>query len=78
MSKLGRISAALGAVTLNVVLALIISSGTGAVAHERDEPRPEPVAHVVIETDAGSTSDLGCVFRLRNRAIVAVVLALMV
>ncbi len=78
MSKLGRISAALGSVALNVVLTLILSSGSGAMARNQDEPRPAPESSVTIQADAANWSDFGCTFRLRNRAIVAVLLALVV
>ena len=78
MSKLGRISAALGSVALNVVLTLILSSGAGAMAQTKDESRPAPEDHVVLQSDAPVASDFGCVFRFRNRAIAALVLALMV
>ena len=78
MSKLGRISAALGSVALNVVLALILSSGAGAMAQTKDELRPNSEAHVVVQTDAQAAADYGCVFRFRNRAIAALLLALMV
>jgi hypothetical protein len=78
MSKLGRISAALGSVALNVVLTLILSSGAGAMAQTKEESRPAPENHVVLQNDTQDAANFGCVFRFRNRAIAALVLALMV
>jgi hypothetical protein len=48
------------------------------MAQTKDESRPAPEDHVVLQSDAPVASDFGCVFRFRNRAIAALVLALMV
>jgi hypothetical protein len=48
------------------------------MAQTKEESRPAPENHVVLQNDTQDAANFGCVFRFRNRAIAALVLALMV
>ena len=79
MSKSGRFSAAFGSIVLNVALAVLMSREAGAQVPAADSSPAAP--HLMVISTPGmdmNESHAGCLVRFRNRAIVAVVLALVV
>ena len=78
MSKHERFYAALGSVALNVAVGLVLAQSAGAAVPAMSERQAEP-RHQVIQVSAEAHGvNKHCVMRLRNRAITAVLLALMV
>jgi hypothetical protein len=78
MSKHERFCAALGSVALNVAVGLVLAQSAGAAVPAMSERQAEP-QHQVIQVSAEAQGvNKHCVMRLRNRAITAVLLALMV
>lgn len=78
MSKHERFYAALGSVALNVVVGLVLAQSAGAAVPAMSERPAEPRHHVIQVSAEAHGTDKHCVMRLRNRAIAAALLALMV
>jgi uncharacterized protein (UPF0261 family) len=77
MSKHERLYAALGSAALNVVLALVLSQSAGAAVPASGERQAEPRQQVIEITVATHGATRPCAKHIRDRAIAAVVLALM-
>jgi hypothetical protein len=78
MSMHERFFAALGSVALNVAVGLVLTQSASAAVPAMSERQAEP-QHQVIQVSAKvHGADKHCAMRLRNRAITAVLLALMV
>ena len=78
MSMHERFYAALGSVALNVAVALVLAQSAGAAVPAMSERQAEPRHHVIQVSAEVHGANRHCVMRLRNRAITAVLLALMV
>ena len=78
MSKQQRIYGVLGSVALNVVVGLMLTQSAGAAVPAMSERQAEPHQHVIQVSAEGHGANKHCAMRLRNRAITAVLLALMV
>jgi hypothetical protein len=77
MSKHERLYAGIGSVVLNVALALVLSQSAGAAVPASSERQPEPQHRMIqVTVDARGTTS-SCTKHVRDRAIAAVVLALM-
>jgi hypothetical protein len=78
MSKHERFYAALGSVALNIAVGLVLVQSAGAAVPASDEPQAQPRHHVIqLNVEARATHE-NCAMRRRDRAIAAVLLALMV
>jgi hypothetical protein len=78
MSKHERFCAALGSVALNVAVGLVLAQSAGAAVPAMSERQAEPQRQVIQVSAEAQGVNKHCVMRLRNRAITAVLLALMV
>ncbi len=77
MSKHERLYAAVGSAALNVVLALVLSQSAGAAVPASSERQAEPQQHVIQVSVEAHGATKSCAMHIRDRAIAAVVLALM-
>jgi hypothetical protein len=78
MSMHERFYAALGSAALNVAVGLVLVQSAGAAVPTSSERQADTPHHVIqVSAEAHSANKL-CVMRLRNRAIAAALLALMV
>ena len=78
MSKHERFYAALGSVALNVAVGLVLAQSAGAAVPAMSERQAEPRHHVMQISVEARTANKSCAMRRRDRAIAAVLLALMV
>ena len=78
MSMHERIYAALGSVALNVAIGLVLAQSASATVPASNERQAEPRHHVIQVSAEAHGANKHCVMRLRNRAIAAALLALMV
>jgi hypothetical protein len=78
MSMHERFYAAPGSVALNVAVALVLAQSASATVPAMSEREAEPRPHVIQVSAETHGANKHCVLRLRNRAITAVLLALMV
>ena len=78
MSKHERFYAALGSVALNIALTLVLSQSAGAAVAAANEQQAEPRHHVIEVSVEAHAANKSCAMRRRDRAIAAVLLALMV
>jgi hypothetical protein len=78
MSKHERLYAALGSVALNLAVGLVLAQSAGAAVPAMSERQAEPRHHVIQVSAVAHDANEHCLLRLRNRAITAVLLALMV
>ena len=77
MSKHERIYAALGSVALNVVVGLVLTQSAGAAVPAMSERQAEPRHHVIQLSVEAHGANKACAMHRRDRAIAAVLLALM-
>lgn len=73
-----RLYAALGSVALNIAIGLVLTQSAGAAMPATGERPAEPRHHVIQVSAAAHGANQHCVMRLRDRAIAAALLALMV
>jgi hypothetical protein len=78
MNAHGRLTAAVGSVALNVVLALIMAQQAGAATPVADKSEPEWPRYVISVGDDHHPAQARCVTGMRSRAMLAVLLALIV
>ena len=78
MSKHERFYAALGSFALNVAVGLVLVQSAGAVVPASNERQAEPRRHMIQVSVEARTANKSCAMRRRDRAIAAVLLALMV
>ena len=78
MSKHERFCAALGSVALNIAVGLVLAQSAGAAAPAMSERQAEPRHHVIQVNAEVRGAKAHCAMRRRDRAIAAVLLALMV
>lgn len=74
-----KITAAAGSMALNVALVLLLAQAAGAATPSAKQPAAEPQGSLVVVqvADQGS-APARCEARLRTRALVAVILAMIV
>ena len=78
MSKHERFYAALGSVALNVVVGLVLAQSASATVPAMSERQAEPRHHVIQVSAEARGANGHCATHIRDRAIAAVLLALMV
>jgi len=78
MNAHGRLTAAIGSVALNVVLALILAQQAGAATPAADKSEREWSSYVISVGDDHHPAQERCVKGMRSRAMLAVLLALIV
>ena len=78
MNTYRRFTAAAGSAALNVVLVLILSQGAAAATPATKEPAAAPQSHTIDQGADHHDSNERCVARLRTRAIIAMLLAMVV
>ena len=78
MSKHERFYAALGSVALNIVVGLVLTQSAGATVPASNEWPAEPRHHVIQLSVEARAANKACAMHRRDRAIAAVLLALMV
>lgn len=78
MSMHKRFYAALGSVVLNVAVGLVLTGSAGATVPASNERQAEPRQHVIQVSAETHGANVRCATHFRDRAIAAVLLALMV
>ena len=79
MNAHGRLTAAVGSIALNVVLALILAQQAGAATPAADKSEREwPSYEISVGDEHHAKQEKRCVTGMRSRAMLAVLLALIV
>jgi hypothetical protein len=78
MRKQERFFAALGSVALNVVVGLVLTQSAGAAVPASNDRQAQPRHHMIQVSVEARAANKSCAMRRRDRAIAAVLLALMV
>ena len=79
MNAHGRLTAAVGSVALNVVLALILAQQAGAATPAADKSeQARPSYEISVSDEHHAAQEKRCATGMRSRAMLAVLLALIV